>query len=249
MKRMVKRIACLTLALGLCFGGVACQQTPVYSSPEELPAETQATLEEAYLARLNKDGEDYDSVEVIRYLGDYNGNTVALAMWQSSKFIITMDIVEYTVDGITVAHMGRNSEIIAYNAETGTIKTLKETYADGDISKSDLKSIQTGFRYARLENVYEAYLQEQGLIGEIRAYIGNFSGHDVMKTSAGKPDEDVDCVCVDYYVDGMYICQLNDPSYDLTVYTKDGVIKALKTAYEDGDITKSDLYAIKAAMN
>ncbi len=246
MKKSIKRLACISATLALCLGAVGCQRPSEQLNP--LPYKVKATLKETYLAQLNAQDEEFDSVEVLAYLGEYNGYSVAFTAWQSDTIMIACDIVDYTVDGVLLCMMGRNNDVLAYNAEENTLKGLKDAYAEGEITKQNLHEIQKRFSYRTIEKAYETYLEEKGMVGHVWRYIGKFSGHDVVKTSAGKPDEGVSAVCVDYYVDGVYICQLNDPSYDLTVYTKEGEIKSLEQAYEDGDVSKADLWLIKSAF-
>ncbi len=138
MKRMIKRIACFTLALGLCFGGVACQQAPTDEPLKE-------QIEYAYLARLNESKNEYDSVEVLKFLGEYNGNTVAYTVWGSDTLSIDCDIIDCTVDGVMLCQMARNNDIVVYNAEQKTVKRIDEAYKDGDLSLAHLWQIKFTF--------------------------------------------------------------------------------------------------------
>ncbi len=132
MKKIIKRLACITAALALCFGVSSCQKRT------ELTDDLKAEIETAYLAHLNEKEEVYDRVEILAYVGEYSGQTVAIARRNSTIVDWPTDIVEYTVDGVTLAELNRNDVFIAYNKETYVVKNLRKAYEDGDISKSDL---------------------------------------------------------------------------------------------------------------
>ena len=55
-------------------------------------------------------------------------------------------------------------------------------------------------------------------------------------------------VVVEYYVDNFFVCNLPNGRYSVIVYMQSKKIKDLRTAYNDGDITKTDLMSIGNAL-
>lgn len=77
--------------------------------------------------------------------------------------------------------------------------------------------------------------------------VGNYSGYRVDFVRVEHKDAYVNCRIVEYCVDDVYIMTRPDPSYHYFVYTSEKDYVELKTAYEQGLVTRDDIVAIAEA--
>lgn len=77
---------------------------------------------------------------------------------------------------------------------------------------------------------------------------GEFSGNTVFMGRLTSSEWEVPAVAEEYYVDGIFVCGLPQPNYEVMVYTASAEISSLDDAYAEGLIAKADLRDIAAAF-
>ncbi len=114
--------------------------------------------------------------------------------------------------------------------------------SDTDLPEETESEIETAYlNYLRLtdESIFETQFVK---------YAGTYSGNIVAMMSCYSNEWAVAEVVVEYYVDNFFVCNLPNGRYSVIVYMQSKEIKDLRTAYNDGDITKTDLMSIGNAL-
>ena len=78
---------------------------------------------------------------------------------------------------------------------------------------------------------------------------GEFSGNTVFMGRLISNEWEVPAVVTKYYVDGILVCELPQPDYEVMVCTASVEISSLDDAYAEGLVTKADLRDIAAAFH
>lgn len=132
MKR--KAVACvLACCFFACFFLSACVG--------KLSKDKEAEIATAYLEYLQAKDTDYYETTFEKYAGTYSGNIVAVLKWKAhDKTVVAVNIDLY-VDDIFICKLPQGDYCVMVYTKDKNIKTLKEAYNDGDITKDNLKSI------------------------------------------------------------------------------------------------------------
>lgn len=132
MKR--KLVACvLVCCFFACFSLSACVG--------KLSKDKEAEIATAYLEYLQAKDTDYYETTFEKYAGTYSGNIVAVLKWNAhDKTVVAVNIDLY-VDDIFICKLPQGDYCVMVYTKDKNIKTLKEAYNDGDITKDNLKSI------------------------------------------------------------------------------------------------------------
>lgn len=107
-----------------------------------------------------------------------------------------------------------------------------------------------------IETAYLEYMQsvDEDVYGvSAKDYAGTYEDNTVVLATWVSSSAAVSAETVEFFVtDGaetvIYICDLPDSSYDVVVYTEAQEIKELQKAFDDGDITKANLYTIQWSL-
>lgn len=107
-----------------------------------------------------------------------------------------------------------------------------------------------------IEAAYLEYMQdvdEDVYSVRVKDYAGTYGDNTVVlaywvSSSAAVSAETVEFCVMDTEDTLIYICDLPDSSYDVVVYTEAQEIKDLQKAFDDGDITKANLYTIQWSL-
>lgn len=97
--------------------------------------------------------------------------------------------------------------------------------------------------------IHDAYLNEisdEEVGVEIISHIATFGESIVVKTKL--TGVAVPCVIVEVKANGIYICSLPDPSYDIIVYRNGEIFKSLQLAYDGGALTYANLLTLKSLL-
>ena len=132
MKR--KFVVCvLVCCFFACFSLSACVG--------KLSEDKETEIVTAYLEYLQAKDKDYYETTFEKYAGTYSGNIVAVLKWKAhDKTVVAVNIDLY-VDDIFICKLPQGDYCVMVYTKDKNIKTLKEAYNDGDITKDNLKSI------------------------------------------------------------------------------------------------------------
>ena len=132
MKR--KFVACVLVCFFFaCFSLSACVG--------KLSKDKEAEIATAYLEYLQAKDTDYYETTFEKYAGTYSGNIVVVLKWEAHDKTVVAVEVDLYVDDIFICKLPQGDYCVTVYTKDKKIKTLKEAYNDGDITKGNLKSI------------------------------------------------------------------------------------------------------------
>lgn len=109
----------------------------------------------------------------------------------------------------------------------------------GNLSAEQVAFVRQSY-FSGLSNVKESEINNIKILYDLGTYNDNIT----VLLRFSRDGEDVPCVVVPLYVNGIFITDLNDPSYNIVVCTPKGVCFNLQAAFDAELISKSDLTQI-----
>lgn len=128
----------------------------------------------------------------------------------------------------------------ACNRESdGNLSDSNQVESVGDLSAEQVAFVRRSY-FSELSNVKESEINNV----EIKYYLGTYNENIIVLLSFLRDGENVSCVVVPLHVNGIFITDLNDPSYNIVVCTPEGKCFNLQAAFDAGLISESDLTQI-----